>query len=106
MLSSRIGFIGAGQMAQALAAGFVRAGLATPENIAAADPSPASQERFLAAVPAAHWMEGNAAVVEQSEVVVLATKPQILPAVFEQLRAAPRGERLFVSIAAGVPLAR
>lgn len=106
MAAPRIGLIGAGQMAQALAAGFVRAGLATPERIVAADPAPAVQERFRAAVPGARLLEGNPQVVENADVVFLATKPQVLPAVFEQLRGAPKTDKLFVSIAAGVTLAR
>ena len=38
MHSPSIGFVGAGQMARALAAGFVRSGLITPDRICAADP--------------------------------------------------------------------
>ena len=48
MLKQTIGFIGAGQMARALASGFVKAGLMAPDEIVAADPVPAA----LASLPA------------------------------------------------------
>lgn len=47
--------------------------------------------------------ESNAEAVEEAEVVVLAVKPQILPGVLSQVRAAVRPGTTVVSIAAGVP---
>ena len=41
MLKQRIGLIGAGQMATALAEGFVKAGLVAAESLLAADPDQA-----------------------------------------------------------------
>ncbi len=49
MLSQRIGFIGAGQMATALAQGLVKAGLTAPEALLASDPFPEARERFAQA---------------------------------------------------------
>ena len=46
MLNSTIGFIGAGQMARALAQGFVAAKLTTAERVVAYDPVPAAGEAF------------------------------------------------------------
>ena len=48
----------------------------------------------------------NAALIRVSSLVVLAVKPQILPAVLDELRPVDKRRALFVSIAAGFPLAR
>ena len=61
MLEQSIGFIGAGQMARALASGFVKAGLVRPEGIVAADPVPAAVEAFQQAVPGSPGPADNAA---------------------------------------------
>ena len=101
----RIGFIGAGAMAEALVGGLVAAG--TPVDcIRAADPDPARRghvaDRFgIATTP------DNAEIVGASDVVVLAVKPGAVAPVLEALRATPEIDvvaPLWVSIAAGVPL--
>src|SRR5260370_39914862 len=98
MLPQTIGFIGAGQMAQALARGFVAARLVEGRQIVAADPVAIAIETFLKAVPGAERMSDNRRVVERSEIVFLAVKPQQVPAVLSDLRGHGWGERLLVSI--------
>jgi pyrroline-5-carboxylate reductase len=105
MLSQTIGFIGAGQMARALAKGFVEAGLVKPEQIVASDPVPAAAQEFAAQV-AAKTLPSNLAVVERASVIFLATKPQSMAAVFAELSGKVSPDKLFVSIAAGVPIAK
>lgn len=104
MQQDTIGFIGAGQMARALAAGFVRAGLAAPERVVAADPVPAALESFAQAVPGARLLADNASVGQQADLLVLATKPQQIAAAIGPLAAATR-DKLVISVAAGVKLA-
>lgn len=104
MHQQSIGFIGAGQMARALAAGFVRAQLAAAERIVAADPVPEALVAFQQAVPGAKVLADNAAVASQADILFLATKPQQLLAALGPLGAATDG-KLVVSIAAGVRLA-
>lgn len=106
MAFQRIGFIGAGQMAQALARGWVRAGQCSAEQLCAFDPYPASADAFLAAVPGARIVPDNRAVVQQADVIWLAVKPQQMSTVMESIRGAATPEKLFVSIAAGVTLTR
>jgi pyrroline-5-carboxylate reductase len=103
MLRETIGFIGAGQMARALAGGFVQAGLTTADRLVAADPVPAALEAFGKAVPGAKLVADNAAVAQAADVVFLATKPQQLRAALVPLKT-PAAGKLVVSIAAGVPL--
>jgi pyrroline-5-carboxylate reductase len=99
-----IGFVGAGQMARALAAGFVRAGIASPGEIVAADPVPAAREAFIAAAPGCAVTGDNAAALDR-DVTILAVKPQQMAAVLAELRPGASDEQLVISIAAGVTLA-
>lgn len=99
-----IGFIGAGQMARALAAGFVKAGLAAPEQILACDPVPAALESFQKAVAGARVLGDNASVGKGADILFLATKPQQIAAAIAPLAAAT-AQKLVISIAAGVKLA-
>ncbi|MDX1966312.1 MAG: pyrroline-5-carboxylate reductase [Planctomycetaceae bacterium] len=99
----RVGFIGAGQMATALARGFLQSNTLTSERICAADAVPAAAERFQAATQA-NIVSGNGELVRRSDVVVLSVKPQQMPAVLAELRPALEPRHLVVSIAAGVTL--
>ena len=101
-----IGFLGAGQMARALAGGFVRAGLVAGEALVAHDPSDVAAEEFTRQVPGARHLSSNAEVVQASQVVFLAVKPQQVSVVAGQLSGRLGPERLLVSIAAGIDLPR
>jgi pyrroline-5-carboxylate reductase len=103
MLNQSIGFIGAGQMARALAGGFVSGGLITADRVLAADPSPAAMSAFLEALPGARGVADNASIVTGADVIVLATKPQHVAAALNGLTL-PAAEKLVISIAAGVKL--
>ncbi len=98
-----VGFLGAGQMATALALGWTRAGLLDVPRSRAADPSPDARSRFQTAtgVPAG---ESNRAVLDACDVLVLAVKPQVIPSVLDEIRPAAGRGHLVISIAAGVTL--
>lgn len=100
----RWGFIGAGQMATALARGLIRAGAAAPEQIVASDPSEAAQAAWVRATGAAVVRE-NVDVVARSDVIVLAVKPQILAQAMAALRPALGPQHLVVSVVAGATTA-
>jgi pyrroline-5-carboxylate reductase len=104
MKSLKIGFIGAGQMARALAAGFVRAGIVAGEAIVASDPSSSAVAAFRAATPDAAILPSNAAVAASADVLVLAVKPQQITEILAELGAVDR-RPLVISILAGVRLA-
>jgi pyrroline-5-carboxylate reductase len=99
----RWGFIGAGKMATALVHGMLRAGIATAGSISASDPLPAARA-LLAAETAIQVFESSQPVVEQSDVIVLAVKPQSMSQVFAELRPFIRPTHLVVSIAAGITI--
>src|SRR5579872_3013134 len=99
----RVGFIGAGKMATALASGLCRAGFTTPEKILASDVSREARESF-SAQSGARAGDSNADVLLSSEIVVLAVKPQHMRQVLEELKNHIGPQHLVVSIAAGVSL--
>jgi pyrroline-5-carboxylate reductase len=104
MFSQTIGFIGAGQMARALAQGFVAAGLVSGRQIVYCDPIEKAGEDFAKNVSGARRVATNREVVEQADVVILAVKPQNMPAVIAEIGGKVAAEKLVVSIAAGVAL--
>lgn len=106
MSSPRIGFIGAGQMAQALARGWLTTGQCTAEQLCAYDPYPGSVQAFRSAVPGAQLLPDNRGVVERSDVIWLAVKPQQMNAALQSISGTATPAKLFVSIAAGVTLER
>lgn len=98
-----IGFLGAGQMATALAKGWSAAGLLDAGRSLASDPVPGAREAFAAAT-GVRAVPGNAEVVAAADVLVLAVKPQTMPAVLDELGPRVEPRHLVVSIAAGVTL--
>lgn len=104
MATHRYAFIGAGRMASALASGIVDAGLASAEQIAASDPSTEVRETFASSLAGATVGDDNAKAADSAEIVVLAVKPQIMPAALKSVSPAKTDGPLFVSIAAGFPL--
>ncbi len=104
LTTRRWGFIGAGKMATALAKGMLRAGVASAESIGASDPVPGARDLFHAETGIAA-SELNVDVARQSEVLVLAVKPQSMREVLAQLRPALTSEHLVISIAAGITIA-
>lgn len=105
MLSAqRIGFIGGGNMATALIGGLLQSGAAPAHNIICSEVRAAAQhdlqERFAITVTG-----DNLEVAGRADIVVYAVKPQILPEVLRQTAEVADETKLFISIAAGVPLA-
>ncbi|HEY0302541.1 MAG TPA: pyrroline-5-carboxylate reductase, partial [Rhizomicrobium sp.] len=101
----RIGFIGGGNMATAMIKGFIAARLCAPAAIVASDVD-AAKRRGLARRLKIGTTALNADVVRAARVLILAVKPQILPAVLEELRPLVTVRHLVVSIAAGWSTAR
>ena len=99
----KVGFIGAGRMATALAGGLISSGFTSAENVCASDTYESARENF-AHETGATTLEANLTVAEQSDIVILAVKPQQLPDVLQELKGTITEKQLLVSIAAGSPL--
>jgi pyrroline-5-carboxylate reductase len=102
----RIGFFGAGQMATALAAGWLRAGLVTADRLLASDPVEAAQQTFAAAT-GGRTTADNAEVAAAADVLIFAVKPQSMRQLLDQVRGPLQTRRpLLVSIVTGYSLAQ
>jgi pyrroline-5-carboxylate reductase len=106
MLATNTGFIGAGQMATALASGFLRGKLVSPDQLMASDPSPAARAAFAREIPGVEVVAVNRPVVTRADVLWLAVKPQSMSEVLADLCGSLRSTTLVVSIAAGVTIDR
>lgn len=104
MQNKKLGFLGAGQMARALAKGFVSAGLIDGKEIHAADVYPAAGEAFQEQVPGSATYSDNGEVVKSCDVVFLSVKPQNMREVLNGISNAVTTDKLFISIAAGVTI--
>jgi pyrroline-5-carboxylate reductase len=105
MAQLKIGFLGAGKMATALAQGFIHAKIVSGQQIFASARSEATRNHFTKAT-GGKCFASNAGVVPWVDVVVLGVKPdQTLP-VLTEISGAFTKKQLLISIAAGVPLAK
>lgn len=101
----KIGFIGAGKMAMALASGFLRAGLVRPQDLIASDSSEDARNAFAGQL-GAQAVASNREAAAVPAVLVLAVKPDQAMTVLTELAPALNPSQLLISIAAGVPLTR
>jgi pyrroline-5-carboxylate reductase len=101
MQEQRIGFIGAGNMAGALLRGLLRAGRVTPGQVAFTEIDPDRRERY-AQTHGVRAAASNAELAEWASLLILAVKPQSLPAVLGECAARLNPRALVLSIAAGV----
>jgi pyrroline-5-carboxylate reductase len=101
-LAERIAFVGGGVMAEALIRALLASGLATPERIAASDLLAARREALAALGVRA--VADNREAVTGADAVLLAVKPQVLPAVLDDIRDALSPGALVISIAPGITL--
>ncbi len=100
---NRLGFIGAGVMAESMIAGLLAKDIVTAEEIVASHPREDRRrrltERFGVTV-----VETNEEVAERANLVFLTIKPQVLPQVMSELRGKLGSNQVVVSILAGAPL--
>ncbi len=99
--SMKIGFIGAGNMAQALIRGMVESKAVKPENIIISNRTPGKLVK-MAELFKVQTREHNEMIVEECEVIILATKPQDLPMALEGFANQISEKQIVISIAAGV----
>ncbi|CAJ0583502.1 unnamed protein product, partial [Mesorhabditis spiculigera] len=100
----KIGFIGAGKMAQALARGLINSGRIAPENIIASSPKTDYQLLDQCKSMGLTTTHDNTEVVHKSGVVFLAVKPINVPKVTSEIAPSISREHLLVSIAMGITI--
>jgi pyrroline-5-carboxylate reductase len=103
MKTKRLGFLGAGNMAAALIKGLLHGQVVPAQAIVASD---VKAER-LEQLRAAHGIRtttDNHGLVRESDVIVLAVKPQVIDKVLTEVGKDVRPDQLVISVAAGVPI--
>lgn len=98
-----IGFIGGGNMAEAMIRGLIASNLVSKERIRVSEPF-AARRTHLSDAYGIEVSEKNSAVAEVATVLVLAVKPDMVAACLEEVEAMGPADQVRVSIAAGVPL--
>jgi pyrroline-5-carboxylate reductase len=90
-------------MAEALISGFVKSGLVPADRLTAAD---VREERLaqLRSDLSVRTATDNRQAARDADIIFLALKPQVMPAVLEQIGPALRPSQLVVSIAAGITI--
>ena len=102
---SKLFFLGAGKMATAIAGGLVKAGTFQADELLAFDVNPKAAEAFQNAPGIRSVTADCKAAAAGAETVLLAVKPQMLADAAAPLRS-EAGNRLFLSIVAGVSIDR
>ncbi len=95
-----LGFVGAGNMAEAIARGAIDKGVLSADSMIASDPSAARKALFEGL--GIKVVDSNAEVIAQSGQVMLAIKPQVLPELAGELAEHGRDDQVLISIMAGI----
>jgi pyrroline-5-carboxylate reductase len=103
-LGKTIAFLGAGNMAEALVKGLLRAGVASPQEILCTDRR-AERGPELIQRYGVRFGQSNAAAAREAAIVLLSVKPQAMNKLLEEIAPALDASKLVISIAAGVPIA-
>ncbi len=102
-LNQRIGFLGAGRMAAALARGILDAGLCPADRMLASDPEDGPRARFEKET-GIRATASNVEVASGCDLAVLAVKPAHVHEVLAEIRR-PFADRFLFSVAAGISIA-
>jgi pyrroline-5-carboxylate reductase len=103
MLKERIGFIGGGKMAEALAQGIINASLSSVDKIIASDVDK-KRCQILEKDTGIKTTQENKKITSESDIIILAVKPNIIGNILKELKNDITPKHLVVSIAAGIPL--
>jgi len=102
MIDRTIGFIGAGNMAEAMIRGLLRGKDFAPAQISASGPREERMRELRETYGITATTDNN--VPAAAQIVVLSVKPQIMSRVLDEVADAIAADALVISIAAGVPV--
>ena len=101
-MKKNIGFIGGGQMAEAMIKGLLVSDLSAGTRISVCEPLD-SRKQQLRNHYDLETVDDPGELCSRADVIILAVKPQVMPSVLEQIRASVQ-HRLVITIAAGLPI--
>ena len=94
----RLIIVGFGNLGQAIARGAIKSGIAAPSEIGAIDPEPAQRAR----AGAQGLRMADPSMILETEIVLLAVKPQHFGVAAESIGAVPTSGPIVVSVMAGI----
>lgn len=102
-MSSVVGFIGSGNMGQAMIGGVIKAGLFAREHIIVSD---LEQEKlaYISNLYGVRTTADSRDVAQQADFIVLAVKPPVCGAVLGGIKDLITADKIIISIAAGVSI--
>jgi len=100
LLDNSVGFIGGGNMAEAIIKGLITGGMAS-RNIIVSDPV-LDRRAHLASTLEIKTTDDNSEVAQESDLIVLSIKPQMAANVLSGLESAINPQKLVLSIMAGI----
>jgi pyrroline-5-carboxylate reductase len=103
LTSKKIGFIGAGAMAEAMIKSILRSRLIQGAAIWASDVNP-DRGRYLTEQYGINFLEDNREIVKKTDIVIYAVKPFMLGEVLAEISTYANQQQLHISIAAGIKL--
>ncbi|MBC7195942.1 MAG: pyrroline-5-carboxylate reductase [Deferribacterales bacterium] len=100
--NKRIGFIGAGNMATALIKGILKANLVPSDFVSASDVDIEKLDSLKSEYGINVVFKDNEKLVTESDIIVLAIKPQIFEKILKEIAPKLDKSKLIISIAAGI----
>jgi len=100
--NKRIGFVGAGNMATALIKGILKANLVTSDFVSASDVDIDKLDSLKSEYGINVIFKDNEKLVAESDIVILAIKPQIFDKILKEISSKLDKSKLVISIAAGI----
>jgi len=101
----KLGFLGGGNMSQAILKGLLSASVIDPKNIIVSDIE-SKKLNTLKKDFKINTTLNNKEVVQNSDIIIISVKPQNVDEVLKEAIDLMLGKKLFISVAAGVPIAK
>ncbi len=101
--NKKLGFIGGGNMAEAMIKGLLSASFIEAKSIFVSEPSEQKRDALHAEYKIKVTAD-NRELTKKCDILILAVKPQILKEVLHDIRTLVGSDKLVISIAAGVPI--
>lgn len=101
-MQHELAFIGAGNMAEAIAGGIIRGSVLKPSDMIAAEPNENRRDVFNKL--GIRTQSEIDAAVGNAKIILLAVKPQVMSQVLDALKSHIGHDSLIISIAAGIPI--
>ncbi len=98
----KIGFIGAGNMTQTLIKGILESKQIKNTQVYVSNRTPGKLVKLKELYPGLNARQYNEEIVDECDIIILAMKPQDLPAAISEISEKFREEQIIISLAAGI----